>query len=220
MAHEVQSVGGDFWGSRAIEVKNIIAVTLSSHVHGIVGNSNTVIERPDFVVTQHSHRFIALMVLNEGFYVRAGRFPNRTFVDADVDVALNQITDTDHGFLSGAGPFHLGSSGVVPAGLDETTDYYIHAVDDDTIMFHLNHNDAHKGKNGVDITAAAGTGTHTYATMKAGEPTVTNERGDESIHLSSGAGKGGEVSVIFAMPQYLTVVGSHAASRLIYWSLP
>ncbi len=220
MGHETQSIGGDFWGGRTIEVKNIIAVTLSSQVHAVVGNVNTVIARPDFVETHHSHRFIAMMVQANGFFVRAGRFPNRTFVDGDVDVGTNQITDTDHGFLEGAGPFHLGTSGVLPSGLDSTTGYHVHPIDDDTITLHLSHNEAHKGINAVDITAAAGGGTHTYATMKAAEPSATNELGNESIHLVSTAGKGGAVSMIYAMPQYLTVVGDNAGSKMIYWSLP
>ncbi len=222
MAHPSgpQSVGGDFWGSKVIEVKQITAVTLSSHVNAVVGNTPTVLERPNFASEHHSHRFIALMIMSDGFYVRAGRFPNRTFVDADVDVALNQITDTAHGFLPGAGPYHLGTAGVLPGGLDSTTGYHIGVVDDDTISLHLTHNAAHTRVNAVDITSAAGGGTHTYATMKAAMPSSTNTLGDESIHLEAEPGRGGGVSVIFAMPQYLTVVGASGNSKMIYWSLP
>ncbi len=221
MAHPItQAVGGDFWGSKIIEVKQITAVTLSSHVNAVVGNANTIITRPSFESEHHSHRFIAFMVMSDGFYVRAGRFPNLTFVDGDVDVALNQITDTAHGHLPGAGPYHLGTSGTLPEGLDSTTNYHVGVIDDDTISLHLTHNAAHRLLNPVDITAAAGGGTHTYATMKAAMPSETNSLGDESIHLAAESGKGGGLSVIYAMPQFMTVVGASGNSKMVYWSLP
>ena len=220
MGHPIGRVGGDYWGAKLVEMKTITAVTLSSKVHAVVGNTPTIIERPDFSEQHHSHRFIALMIMNDGFYARAGRYPNRSFVDGDVDVGLNQITDTAHGFTAGAGPYHLGTSGVLPGGLDATTNYYVGVVDDDTITLHLTHNAAHKDKDLVDITSAAGGGTHTYATIKDEMPSVTNTLGDESIHLAAESGRGGELSVIFSMPQFLTVVGANANSKIIYWYLP
>lgn len=93
-----------------------------------------------------------------------------TFVDGDVDTGTEEITETSHGFLTGLkGQFT--TTGTLPTGLSLATDYYVIKVDDDTFKVATSLANANAG-TAVNITAAAGGGTHTFtptglaATMK------------------------------------------------------
>ena len=88
---------------------------------------------------------------------------NRTFVDGDVTTGTDVIADTAHGFTTGEGPVLLTSSGTLPAGLSLATDYWVIAVDANSIAFATNRANA-LADTRVDITAAAGGGTHTVNT--------------------------------------------------------
>lgn len=83
-----------------------------------------------------------------------------TFVDADVTVATDVIAKTGHGMLTGHGPVRLSTSGVLPAGLAAATDYWIIRVDDNSFKLATTKENADAG-TAVDITGAAGGGTHT-----------------------------------------------------------
>jgi hypothetical protein len=89
---------------------------------------------------------------------------NRTFVDGDVTVGADTIDDTGHGFITGEGPVRMTSSGTLPAGLAVDTDYWIIRVDDNTYKVATSRANALAGTD-VDITAAAGSGTHTLNTQ-------------------------------------------------------
>lgn len=81
-----------------------------------------------------------------------------TFADADVSVANNTITLTAHGWYTGR-KVAATSSGTLPGGLS-ATDYYVIRVDADTIKLATSFANASAG-TAVDITSAAGGGTHT-----------------------------------------------------------
>ena len=206
--------GGEFWAVRPIEVKHIEAFALSSQMHAIVGDTLTFLTRPS------GRSLIAFQVLVNGFFVKAGHHPGRTFVDADVTVAADTIDDTAHGFSNGYGPYQITSSGTLPAGLALLTNYYVRRVDDDTYTLHTTHIGAQKGTGIVDITAAAGGGTHTIAAMPSAEPSATNTDGQEALHLNALSGLGGEIGGVMSMPERLTIIGDGAASKLVYWFLP
>lgn len=78
-----------------------------------------------------------------------------TLVDAAVDVALDRISVPDHGLVENQ-VVQLSTTGVLPAGLAAATDYYVKVVDQDTIQLA-----ASAGGTAIDITSAAGGGTHT-----------------------------------------------------------
>lgn len=84
----------------------------------------------------------------------------KTFVDADVTVGSDTITIATHGFTTGL-VGRLTTTGVLPAGLALATDYYIISVDANTIKLANSYANALAG-TAVDITAAAGGGTHTF----------------------------------------------------------
>ncbi len=82
----------------------------------------------------------------------------KTFLDANVGVVANTITITAHGFATGR-KVAATSGGTLPAGLT-ATNYWVIAVDVDTIQLATSAAAALLG-TAVDITAAAGGGTHT-----------------------------------------------------------
>ena len=81
------------------------------------------------------------------------------FADGDVTVGTDSINETAHGLFTGK-VVQLTSSGTLPAGLALATDYYVIRVDADNFKLAASAKDAENG-NAVDITAAAGGGTHT-----------------------------------------------------------
>ena len=81
-----------------------------------------------------------------------------TFVDGNVTTGTDRVTLTGHPFTS-ADSAILTSSGTLPAGLALATTYYIKSIDANTVEFYSDVALA----NIVDITAAAGGGTHTIS---------------------------------------------------------
>lgn len=84
---------------------------------------------------------------------------NKTFADTDVTVGTDLVAVAAHGFTTGV-KVTLTSSGTLPAGLALATDYFIISVTSGTIKFASSYANAIAG-TAVDITAAAGGGTHT-----------------------------------------------------------
>lgn len=82
----------------------------------------------------------------------------KTFADADVNTSTDRITITAHGYLTGR-KVAATTTGTLPGGLS-ATDYYIIKVDADTIKLATSSANAQAG-TAVDITSAAGGGTHT-----------------------------------------------------------
>lgn len=81
------------------------------------------------------------------------------FVDGDVTVGTDNIAETAHG-LNNGDIVQLTTTGVLPAGLAAATNYFVIRVDDDNFKLASSAINAERGI-AVDITAAAGGGTHT-----------------------------------------------------------
>lgn len=81
-----------------------------------------------------------------------------TFVDGDVNVTNDTITATAHGWATGRKVAASNSGGALPGGLSATT-YYIIVVDANTVKLATSLANAQAGTQ-VDITSAAGGGTH------------------------------------------------------------
>jgi hypothetical protein len=95
----------------------------------------------------------------------AGTGTSQTFT---ADVANNEIDVSSHGLSSGDGPFSTTSVTTLPAGLSDSTLYWVNAVTAGTLSLHLTRKEAILGENPVSITDA-GTGVHsiTPATTEA-----------------------------------------------------
>lgn len=87
------------------------------------------------------------------------------FLDADVSVANDTITEVGHEHTTGD-RVQLTSTGTLPAGLALATDYWVIVINADTIKLAASHANAYTGTE-VTITAAAGGGTHTASLMDA-----------------------------------------------------
>lgn len=90
---------------------------------------------------------------------------SQDFVDGDVTVGTDNIAETGHGFETGQ-RVQLTTTGTLPAGLATATDYYIIRVDADNYKLAASLADAEAG-TAVDITAAAGGGTHTTTVQES-----------------------------------------------------
>lgn len=82
----------------------------------------------------------------------------KTFNDAATNTSTDRITISSHGFITGT-KVAATTSGVLPGGLS-TTNYWVIKVDADTIKLASSLANASAG-TAVDITSAAGGGTHT-----------------------------------------------------------
>jgi hypothetical protein len=82
-----------------------------------------------------------------------------TFVDGDVHVVNNTIAETAHGLTTGVKVALTNSGGALPTGTS-ATDYYVIVVSSSLIKLATSQANALAG-TAVDITAAAGGGTHT-----------------------------------------------------------
>lgn len=82
------------------------------------------------------------------------------FVEGDVTVGADTITETGHGLFTGL-KGQLTTTGTLPGGLATSTDYFVIVTDDDTIQLASSLANALAGTQ-VDITAAAGGGNHTF----------------------------------------------------------
>lgn len=81
------------------------------------------------------------------------------FVDGDVNIATDIISEVNHDYGTGSS-VEVSTTGVLPTGLAVSTQYYVIRVDDDNFKLALSNADAFAG-TAIDITAAAGGGTHT-----------------------------------------------------------
>ena len=87
---------------------------------------------------------------------RAYQSGSFTFVDADVSVGNDTITETAHGMQDGDSVILSNSGGALPTGLSAGTTYYVVSAAADTFKLSLT-----TGGTAVNLTAAAGGGTHT-----------------------------------------------------------
>ncbi len=79
-----------------------------------------------------------------------------TFVDGDVAVGTDRVTLTGHPFVNEQDVL-ISTTGTLPAGLSLATTYYVKKIDANTVEFYSDE----ALTSIIDITAAAGGGTHT-----------------------------------------------------------
>jgi autotransporter-associated beta strand protein len=89
-----------------------------------------------------------------------GKINTGTFVDGDVAVATDRITATSNGLETGD-RLYLTTTGTLPTGLSASTEYFAISVDANTFELATTLANAIAGTQ-IDITAAAGGGTHTF----------------------------------------------------------
>lgn len=118
-------------------------------------NNNTYTQTSDPISLEHMSGYIyaASAVV--------AALTNKTFVDGDVSVGNNTITISGHDLITGQA-FTLTTTGVLPGGLALATPYY--AIVNSSSVFKVASSLANAlAGTAVDITSAAGGGTHTVA---------------------------------------------------------
>jgi hypothetical protein len=88
--------------------------------------------------------------------------PSRTFLDAAVATGTDTITIPDHNLQNGDVVRFTNSGGALPTGLTSSHPYYVISRAADTFKV-----SATSGGSAVDISAAAGTGTHTVTLQES-----------------------------------------------------
>lgn len=202
---------GDFENARKVPAEDLAALLLSKSCHHLVpvaGEGNVLVRPADKNV-------LVLQAEVGDWRLRPGDYAGFDFVDGDVTVANDTVDETGHGYETGDGPFQLtNSGGALPTGLSAGQDYFIIAVDDDTIAFADSVAEA-QADTRVTITAAAGGGTHTMGGpagfAPAATPAASTDEGYGSALLGEGA------TLVCTAPSVLTVVGFGAAPVLTYW---
>lgn len=108
------------------------------------------------------------------------------FVDADVTPGTDIIVESAHGLQTGD-KIQLTSSGVLPAGLALVTDYYVVRVSANSFKLAISAHNA-EWNIPVDITAAAGGGTHTLTGVEVEGRSLDVWISNPSIAISDGGG--------------------------------
>lgn len=123
-------------------------------------NSFSVIYSEDGQHTVRFNRYPSERIRVEYDYIpHPKRLLIRTFLDASVTVGSDLITISGHGFSDGQ-LVRLATTGVLPAGLSGDVSYYVVNATSTTFKLSLT-----LGGSAVDITAAAGGGTHTISSI-------------------------------------------------------
>ena len=108
-----------------------------------------------------------------------------TFVDNDVTTETDSITLTAHGFFSGL-KVAATTSGVLPGGLS-ATDYFVIVVDANTVKLATSLDNAAAG-TAVEITSAAGGGTHTLTPSALGSVVIKAQASNDGINFEDLSG--------------------------------
>jgi hypothetical protein len=111
--------------------------------------------------------------------------PAKNFADGNVSVANDTITISSHGFITGT-KVAATSSGTLPAGLS-TTNYWVIKSDANTIKLASSLANASAG-TAVNITAAAGGGTHTLTPAASTGNVCKLQEGNDSSNWTDVSG--------------------------------
>lgn len=202
----------------------------------VIRATGTVTQRYDFsVVAATVGQTYSLEAAGQGVTTTTVSYKalaNLAFVDGDVNTGTDAIAETAHGMLSGAGPFRLSNTGgalptATPA-LAVDTNYWIIAVDADHYKLAISKANALAG-TAIDITSAAGGGTHTLlraandvivAQLVQGLNAVVGANyaatqvtgaGDTDTGRVTASLAGGWFSLAIASPAALAIAQTHAA---------
>lgn len=166
---------------------------------------------------------LIVVVITDAVRICVGDYRKRNFADGDVNVGADTITiasgaafnaDADDVLLD---PYKLTTTGVVPAGLDLTTVYSLRRITagPDVLAFYTNDADARADTNRVDITAAAGGGTHSLGSIPT-QAAATIQDGFGVFEVPGAAGAGNGIYK-FAAPDRITFIGDQVGAQYNYF---
>jgi len=94
-----------------------------------------------------------------------------TFESTDVNTSTEQITVAGHGLTSGD-MVNFTTTATLPAPLAAATDYYVNAVDANTVTVHSSQADGISGDNPIDLTSAGSSPPESHTIRAQGRVTV------------------------------------------------
>ncbi len=192
------------WQNARVSTTNLAVVPVSKTINAVVGTTETLITRPG------DERALVFRVEVGDFRVRPGDYRTKSVTfDATGGGVENEVTATAHGYQTGDGPFRLTESGTLPTGLATGTNYFVIRVDNNTFQLAPDYQNALDGAAVVFTTD--GTPPNEIAGVPA-SPAATGAQGYNSTLFVAG-------THILSAPDKLTVKGSAAGSRLLYWWL-
>ncbi len=153
----------------------------------------------DFVVAYDASTSLAKKVLlanlaTSKFGTNLRRFvADRTFAPGDVNVTTDVITEPDHPFTNGDGPYRLTSTTTLPAGSDNSTDYFCRSIASDEFALYTSRADALSDTSRVNLTSQ-GSGVHTITNKDFQSTTTANftiPAGVNSVQVTIVGGGGG-----------------------------
>lgn len=104
----------------------------------------------------------------------------KTFTDTDVDVVLDKITISSHGFVTGLkGQFT--TTGTLPGGLSAATDYWIIKLDNDTVQVADSLANAEAGT--YVLINSTGSGTQTFTPTAFGGATLKLQSSNDQTNF-------------------------------------
>jgi flagellin-like hook-associated protein FlgL len=117
----------------------------------------------------------------------------KTIATADVTIATDRISITDHGFVTGDAVVYGDGSGTALGGLTNAATYYVIRVDDDTIQLASSASNATAG-TAIDLTGTGNAAqTLTKAVANGMATTLTASSNPSTAGSSSESGTGGQV---------------------------
>lgn len=163
-------------GVAGSEVVTVVGSAISVSIATASSTATQIKTAVDASVAASALISVAVSGTGSNAQVAASATPLATGVASEVDVTANTATIPTHGYVTGV-VGQLTSTGTLPAGLSTSTDYYIIAVDADTVKFATTLVNALAGTP-VDLTnqgSSAAVNTFTPLAVSGSlQPQVTN----------------------------------------------
>ena len=201
----------EYFGARKVLVEESLLTAIPLTINHAFGTTEQLLTNPDPV----NNKAIILHCDLHDFRIRPGKYVGFPFVQADVSVANNTITEAAHGLVDGDGPYQLANGGGLPAPIVVDTNYYVIEAGVNAISLATSYENAIAGV-AIDITTTGAAVTHGFGNADSGwagfvDPPANVTDGYGSIKISAGQ------TMKLSAPTHLTVIGWGAAPALTYY---
>lgn len=146
-------------------VTDMLATSVYELINGTTGNATSFTIGADQFTVEVSGSTASIAAGDWIYLTYAAAFPATSvssfnFIDGDVNPGTETITENNHGMSNGQQVRLTNSGGALPAGLSAGTTYYVVGVTANTFQLSTT-----LGGSAVNITGAAGGGTHTLTLL-------------------------------------------------------
>jgi hypothetical protein len=188
-----------------------LVVPVPNEIYSLEFGTRVIVRPPNVVyIAIHGVQNTSVSI-KPGNYIGTTRDASQWSIDP-----LNTIFAPSHTYESGEGPFKLSTTLTLPDGLNDTTLYYVEAVDSDFLRLHTTSESARNGGPLVASFTKQGFGVHTIGSIPFGGGNVTDGYGVISFDLSSNSAAEYPAALAqpFPMPEKLTLTSTGSCT---YW---